>query len=884
MDFQSYIEQIIYRCPYNITFSGNKCGFLNRWLVTGKAIEPHGDKSLGPYIGTDAAILYKIRHAELAREELESNWRYYCCTKLDDDTQIEYCRNNPEQMFSKDRDAYIYCLCCIYCEDKGDFLFFADPQIPVRLWINGVLVFAVTPEYMINKYTFAIRLSKGINSILVEKEILKLFRSFSPYTSRFHMEFIPARFIVESNVRQFYDRTQFKILEKEYKIIPDRAFFDGRENVSITVVPRYITDIKPERIMVSIFNASRRKIIDIEGYTFRKLLLAPGEEINGTLFIEAKSYTGSKKAGAYVFKGDFSEHLKQLGMTAEKRKDCDKSIFDFIKRIAEIRDTGSFFFRNTSELMTEHIYESILKQLFTIENAVIYCHENYYEKTILNISDKRALVFKDSEVDDKFTAYLLHLPRGYSFKKRYSLIVYFIYGTGHSMYPYAMDFIERQLFDCTIVLTMCGRGGMNRDCINEGNILKIIKSVVEKYNIDRDRIFCIGGCTGTLRAIGMAIRIPGLFAGIIGVEGTARLDIRRPEFEYLKNADNIKIYQLNNIEDAIFNTARVLDTLKRFRRKKSWNFSGFSHIQFDTMLSSSKLIKMLLGISRERYPKQISFITEEPIYNKSYWIRLDYIESLGEKARIEAKISNIKLIEISCRNIKRLTLLLARDEMGLGDSINISVNGYSAKVCSGAYSQNSITIRSRGISIETRELTGDSFAKAYDCFQINERLLGIKRVYCSKCTVIKPCSQERKSLSKRMFLLLKDPMREKIRNYKYGVLTEDELRLENLEDTSLVYIIAPDTGREIRKELIKGSGVSLSDGCMEYRGKKYCGDYFALIRHDSPFNRERSVLLAICSTGEALAVMAGLLGSFDYSPVFYNNAIVYSSAGYEYFR
>ncbi|RCX12562.1 hypothetical protein DFR58_12166 [Anaerobacterium chartisolvens] len=892
MDFESYIKQIIYSCPYNITFSGNKCGFLNRWLVTGKDAQSHGDKSLEPYIGTDATILYNAQHTELAQEELESNWRYYCCTKLDDDTQIEYCRNNPEQMFSKDRDAYIYCLCCIYCEDEQDYLFFVDPQIPIRIWINGLLVFAVTSGYMINKYTFAIRLSKGINSILVEKEMLKLFRGFSPYTSRFHMEFVPIRVIVESDIRQFYDRNQFKILEKEYKIIPDRAFFDGREDISITVVPRYITDIKPERITVSIFDASLRKIIDTEGYTFRRLLLKPDGEIRGTLLIEVKSHTGSKKAGAYVFKGDFSQHLKQLGMIAEKRKDYHSSIFNFIKRASEIPDANLFFFRNTLELMTEHIYESVLKQLFAVEGAVIYCDENCCEKTILSISEKRALVFKDSETDDKFTAYLLHLPRDYSLNKRYALTVYFIYGTGYSTYPYAMDFIERQLFDGTIVLTICGRGGMNRDYINEGDILTIIKGIVEKYNIDRDRIFCIGGCTGTLRAIGMGIRMPGLFAGIMGVEGTARLDIRKPELEYLKNLDNLRILQLNNIEDAIFNTARVLDTLNRFRHNKSWNFSGFSHIQFDTMLSSSKLIKILLGIKRERYPKEIFFITDEPIYNKSYWIRLDYIESLEDKARIEATISGAKLICISCSNVKSLTLLLAREEMGLEDSINISINGYSCNVYLGEYSESSITLRSGGISIENRSLTRDSFAKEYDCFQINERLLGIKRVYGSRCTVIKPCSQERKSLSRRMFLLLKDPMREKVRNYKYGVLTEDELRHDKLEDTSLVYIIAPDTvggnvgttGKEIREELLKGSGVSMSGGCMEYRGKKYCGDYFALIRSDSPFNGERSVLLAICSTGEAMTQMAGLLSSFDYSPVFYNDAIVYSSTGYEYFR
>ncbi|RCX12561.1 putative esterase [Anaerobacterium chartisolvens] len=886
MDFQSYIEQTIYSCPYNITFSGNKRGFLNRWLVTGKAAQPHGDKSLEPYLGTDAAILYNARHTELAQEELESSWRYYCCTKLDDDTQIEYCRNNPEQMFSKDRDAYIYCLCCIHCSDGGDFLFFTDPQIPIRVWINGVLVFTVTREYMIKQHVFAVRLRKGMNSVLVEKPDFMCFKALTPYTSRFHLEFTPLEHMLKKGLRQFYDAGQLKILKNNYRIAPDKAFFNSGESIFITVIPRYIKDAKPEEIEVSVYDATGKALACSKESTFKRIMISLDEKISGTLLIKVGGCRCRcrNQSEVYVFKGDFVSRLELMAFEAEMRTDCDESISKTIRRMAEVPDIESSCFKNTMELITDSIYEPLLEQLFVLE-GITGCSCTHTEvRDIFTISNKRIMVFKDSEIDDGFIVYPIHFPANYKLKDKHPLIIYFLYGAGYASYPYAAEYIERQMFEDAVILNICGRGGMNRDYISEGVILNAIDEVIKRFNIDRDKIFCVGECTGTLKAIGMALRKPDLFSGLIGIEGTARLDIRNPEFECLGNLDNIKIYQLNNIEDAIFNAARVIDTLKKFRQNKSWNFSGFSHIQFSTMLNSGQLLKIFNSTNRERYPKEIFFITEEPIYNKSYWIRLDYIESLGEKARIEAKIEGTKLIEISCRNIKRLALLLARGEMGLESSINISINGYSCNVCLAAYSESSITIGNDGIFIETRELTHNSFSEEYNCFQIDERLLGIKRVYYSRCTVIKPCGNDRKSALQRIFRLLKAPLKEKVRNYKYGVLAEDELSSDSLKGTSLVYIIAADDFRGIRHELIMGSGISLSDGFMEYRGKKYRGDYFALIRHDSPFDPEKSVLLAICSGGEAMTQMTGLLNSFDYSPAFYNDVIIYSRGDYEYFR
>ncbi|RCX12560.1 hypothetical protein DFR58_12164 [Anaerobacterium chartisolvens] len=896
MELHGYIEEIIHRCPYKITFLGNRPGFINRWLVKSEPISTPCNGDFEPCLSTYGRILLKGDAEGLSQQELEKNWRYYCCTRHDDYPYIEYSRNNPEQIFLKGEDKYIYSLSCIYCEDTADLLIYADVLIPARIWINGNIVFSITQGYMIKQHVFAVRLKKGINIVLIEKSMLARYKNFNPDMLRVHLEIIPMQYLLKNKVHRFFDANQLKLLDSGLRITPDKAFYKCGEDIEITVMPRYIREMDREAITVQVFNAAYQKVAECEEHTFKKIVFTLCPEMKGTFLIKAESIKSGKKDEVYIFKGDFSSDLEELALKAEGREDCDKSIPLSIRRIASIPEVDTSFFKNTTEMMTDYFFEPLLEQVFLFENAVIHSSPDCCKKDIFNISHKRVMAFKSSEIDDGFTTYSLHFPQYYTPKKRYALIVYFVYGAGYATYPYMVEFINKNMFEGAIVLGVCGRGGTNRDYINEGDILEIIRKVIEVYKIDRNKIFCVGGCTGNIRAIGMIIRKPDIFTAIAGVEGTVRLDIRKPEFECLKNMDNIKMYQLNNIEDAIFNTARVINTLKRIRHSKSWNFSGFGHSQFDTMLNSGQLIKMLLGTNRERYPKEIFFITEEPIYNKSYWARLDYIKSLGEKARIEAKISGAKLIQISCRNIKRLALLLAREEMGLERSINISINGYSCNVCLAEYSESSITIGSAGAFIEVRELTKEHFNKEYDCFQINERLLGIKRVYYGRCTVIKPCSQERKSLSRRIFLLLKDPMREKVRNYKYGILTEDELRPESLKGTSLVYTIAPDTdgtsigdtdgtsGKEIREELLKESGVSVYGCCMEYRGKKYCGDYFALIRYDSPFDPEKSVLLAICSSGVAMAKMTELINSFDSSPVFYNDAIIYSEGAYEYFR
>ncbi len=884
MELHGYIEEIIHRCPYKITFLGNRPGFVNRWLVKSEPINAFEQVDFEPCLSTYGRILLKGDAESLSQEELEKNWRYYCCTRHDDYPYIEYSRNNPEQIFLKGEDKYIYSLSCIYCEDTTDILIYADALIPARIWINRDIVFSITQGYMIKQHVFAVRLKKGINIILIEKSMLARYKNFNPDMLRVHFEIIPVQHLLKNKIHRFFDANQLKLLDSSLRITPDKAFYKCGEDIVITVMPRYIKGTERERITVQVFNAAYQKVIEREEHTFEKIVFKFCAEMKGTFLIKAESRKSGKKDEVYIFKGDFLSDLEELALKSEGREDCDESISLSIRRIASIPETDTSFFKNTVEMMTDYFFEPMLEQVFLFENAIVHSSPGCCKKDIFNISRKRVMAFKSSEIDDGFTTYSLYFPQYYTPEKRHPLIVYFMYGAGYATYPYMVEFINKNMFEGAIVLGVCGRGGTNRDYINEGDVLKIIQKVIQVYKIDRNKIFCVGGCTGNIRAIGMAIRKPDIFTAIAGVEGTARLDIRNPEFECLKNMDNMKMYQLNNIEDAIFNTARVVNTLKRIRHSKSWNFSGFGHSQFDTMLNSGQLIKILLGTNRERYPKEIFFITEEPIYNKSYWVRLDYIESLGEKACIEARIEGPKLICISCRNIKRLTLLLAREEMGLGDSINISVNGHSSKVYPGAYSENSVTIRSGGAFIEARELTREYFDEAYDCFQINQRLLGIKRVYYSKCTVIKPCSQERKSLSRRIFLLLKDPIREKVRNYKYGILTENELRLESLAGTGLVYIIAPDTGKEMREELIKGSGVSLWGCCMEYHGKKYCGDYFALIRYDSPFDPEKSVLLAICSSGVAMASMTELINSFDSNPVFYNDAIIYSKGVYEYFR
>ncbi len=885
LELRRCLEKVIGISHYSITFAGDVPNILNRWLVKSELADGRDPAGLEPCLDqTNTRILLEHELGCLPEEELKSNWRFY----IVEDWTTAHLFNWPEKNFRDGRDRYVYSLCNVYCEEEKDILLYVNSITPLKMWINGRLVLTGSYEFHSKPCLFIYRFKKGFNTVLVEKWLLKKNETLNMSLDNYMIILKPCDYLADSKLHRFFDQELLQDIMNSYTISAGSAFYQAGQKIDLVVLPGYVSGDAEEDIRITVFTAGGEEVGNTVARTSERVWLEPetGREINGVLGIKALSLEEPAKFSVtYVFYGRFIEKMNALITCAQERSDSNPDIIDTIKKIHQIPDVDNGRINGSTDLLVERLRYPLFEKLFEFERYVYSC-DDVLKKSLFSVFRTNALLFKDSEIDEGSTAYSIYLPQEYDTRRKYPLAIFVQYGFGMSRYPFVQRYVQRQHFKEAVVLNLCGRGGINRDYINEASMLDIISKVVETLNIDRNRIYIFGSCTGALAAFGMALRQPGLFTAIACISGTPRLDINHPQYDYLKNLDNTMVYQLCSIQDYFYSCSRLLDTLNYFKKTRHWAYRNFGHDDVDELLNQGKLLKELIRERMDKYPKEIQYTTYEPIYNKSYWLKVEYMEDLNNKSVIKGRIESGSQIDVQVENIRCFSMLISTRHMELLKNIMLNIDGVEQEVHLYRYSRVRVALYASRPEVKVEKLTREAFCREYDHIGIHEDAMGIKQVYFRKCIIVKPACYRYniKSFVKMLPRILRQPMKERNRNYNYEVFMEDEVDCGTLRKSNFIHIIDTRNRSDIQKELLQRLELNIGAGGMKYKSREYTGDYFALVKCPNPFNSSKQALIVAYNSDAVEDELSRFLLSFDSDPLFYSDTVIYNNGAYYSFR
>ncbi|MCX7923426.1 MAG: hypothetical protein N3B21_15665 [Clostridia bacterium] len=873
-----YLKSLINNCTQYITFSGDKPANLNRWLIKSELADKHSIASLNPYISKDERILSGDEINTLPKDEAEANWRFF-------DAGITFGSNTPErEIFTGRVDRYIYCLCNVYCQKQQDILMYINTPIPIRMWINGQLAFTSSHYYHQKPYTIAAKFNEGENSVLVEKLAFLKSNPTAMDVRYFSVSLKPLDYLLDKRLKHevFFDRRVFEYMDKSYNIAPDRAFYLPQHETGLVVLPKYITSSQEDKIKVSVLNSAGQEVQSIFTTTSRQIVLDIAKEINGVLYIKAEGVDNQRFGEAFVFRGNFEEYRDLMMHRVQQRLDCNESIIDIIKGITEIPEVDTGVIKGTTEVINGMLYGYILENLFEIEKYIYSPDSSSNKKMPTDIFKRRFMAFKKSEIDGEATAYTIHLPEGYKPNKKYPVVIYLMYGYGSSKYPANMGFILNRQFQDAILVGMCGRGDLRGEYIDEINTINIISDIVENLNIGKDKVYLVGTCAGVVRGFALAAIMPGAFTAVANTSGGYILG--EADREFLKNVDNTVIYHLVNIENLAWNVSATMHVSKWINKAKTWGYYNFTHEEFDEIFNTGKLVKHLIREKKDKFPVQVQYTTYEPIYNKSYWVKIDRMDCIGAKAIIKANIQGKELITIDTENIKAFSMLVDKNSMGLNNNIETRVNNINLKFDIPKYSLVSIIIEGNKATGQVSKLTREEFNALYNRIRIDEALMGIKQIYLKKCTVVihDAADQDEKALTDKLLAMLKQPLKERIRNYRYSATYESSLKPELLSMGNFIYVIDSRNVSELQQQVLNEAGVKAGAVALNYDGKEFYGDYFAVLKRKNPFNSQCNALIIAYNNNAFLEELHKLFSDFGMNPKLYNDEIIFNNGEYKY--
>jgi predicted peptidase len=873
MEWKAYIDNVVSVSHSPITFAGDIPNALSRWLV--KSVQTDGSQiwDIHPYLDTDGKMLLPFQLAFLSTEELNLNWRFYLSTMLDRYQEV----NTPNNLFSIQPNKYMYALNNVYCEQEKDILINIITYMPspLRIWINGELVFTGTFDYMLKDYFCIYKFKEGSNTVLVESPMALTL----PLS---HQEFIvklnPLNDLDDDRKKyEMIDMEFIEFLKKDYSIFPEKVFHLSGEAISVIVLPQYFCQ-EEQPITVTVYNAKGDSLKSIESFTSRKIIIQLDKPINGVLCLKVED-TREKLSLVYVYFGDLYLETALLLEQVERRSDCNKAIVETIKQLLEIPKA----FKSMNQYVPGDIYLTIFEKIAQLQNYSD-SPDDLVQKTHHEVFGSNFTVFEPKKTEDNYLAYTVHLPEGYSTGRKYPLVIYF-HDAQVRFYPVDLPWLHRSSFTEGIIINMVGIGRLNY--VDDINVIRKINEIVAQYNIDRNRIYGIAFCIGTYKAYRIAFEVPDLFAGLASIVGDMRLDVNHPEYEYLDNIGNTMVYGLCSTENWFFNSSRKLNFLKRLNKSKSWVFHGFMHNEFNSLHNSKILFQKLVKEKRDRIPRKINFVVLEPGYNKSHWLKVEYIEDLHIQALIKAEVRFNHLIEISTNNISRFNILVDLKGMNLNPEIEMVINNKRQTIRLSEYSSVRVTLqKDQSFDLHMTPLTLQSFNQAYDSIQVDEKLLGIKELYLKKCMIVKPDrkKEERSSFAAKLSYLLQNPMKDRYIFYQYDSIYEQDLDLIAATNSNLIYMIDSRSKSQKQEKLLDALGLRIDSSGMSYQGKQYDGDYFAFIKCENPFHNNNFILIVAFNSDALEKEVIQLMNSFDGNPLFYYDSFIFHNDHYQSFR
>ncbi|WP_145331576.1 hypothetical protein [Paenibacillus xylanexedens] len=879
------LERILARCHYPVTFSGDQPCFLHRWIVRSTGLPEH-DSEETPRLctsGLDSAVMLEHELSFTSEEEREQRWRYY---KASDGRE-----NVLESLFDHGTDKRLYALCSVYCSTEQDIYMFTRSSLPVTLWLNGRLVLTSTSWRHIKPVQTICTFRKGINTILVERKVTQASRSMPEGEYGFTLSCKPVEQLYQTDSTQMvFSREKTENMSAQFYVLPERTF-NADKMVNCFVFPYVQGNGRLEKLYIEALDTYGK--VQYDGYisTYQHFRLDLRHVPDGVIELRVQRvpdelawHEGLEDnavavvSNAFIFAGDYVATKDQL-LRLMSEQGLTEPMSEHFLYLAGLCENDRGLNHGKLELHYDRIYDHLLRQFRQTARQLTQPDEPIEP-------EPRGVrtVLRSSPVDGAYVAYNVFLPRNYNRGQSMPLVFYMPFGTMVNTIPEGTDDLYRNRFDDVIIGCMYARGGFNKDYINEMEIVESVEALIKEYNVDRDRVYLVGICSGALRVFGLASRFPGTFAAVANIVGAPRADINQPDYTMLQNLGKTPVYQLLNVEDDIFNTTRLLDSAKHIGNSSVWCFDHFSHKESVEVFLSNELIQRISQLRRERNPRNVIFHMQEPIYNTSSWLKVEKVRNLTQPTTVRADILSPDKIRIEPGQATVIRLLLERQDMELEEVVHLDLPEQTIEIEVSLYTLVRIHINQQGISSWVEELTAAQFDLHRNQWGPDREALGIKALYAEECTIVagapRTTGNPGAGAHRTLLQLLRQPLRERARNYRYSWVKPEEATQESLHHSHIVCLRNMTDSGWGNSFLF--SDLSADQESLTWQNVTYVGPYFGLLRTVHPHNPGKFLLWVIWNDAIVEPHLLNLLERFDTDPAFYYKAIIWHKEKYIY--
>ena len=825
-NLQHYLRELVCLCHYPITISADiptdVCGFLVK-----RADLHYEQLEVEPKLKDDFTILKEYEAVN------EGKWRF--SKNIGKDIHLE--------SYFEEKGGTLYCLYAMFSSCNQSIYFSLRSSLPISLWINGKLVLRSRDQNHIKQASFLVDFQQGVNTVLIERERTPIHEILLDEEQKILIMYAPSRLLRKMRAIGSYDfEWQMKQLRKQaYICFLNQFMTDG--TLSFILMPRCPVDFDED--ILNIYGTDGRMI-----HTGKiKFNTVSYIQLNTRCMVVKLTLLKLCDFVAYIPCCSFSKLLTCI--TYETKDDFFP---DFARKIL----TDNLMWNwGKKEMLYQRVYQLVFR----------HC---YHLMALANGQRDIAFIGKESEIDGGKRNYVLFFPESYSERSTDALVVYFSFGTVGEMVAEEPDYVYQGGFKDCLVMGVYRKGSNNRDIIDEMEFLKDLDEVVRAYHIRRDRIYAVGVCTGALISLGLAIGHPDLFAGVCIINGTVRLDLDYPNYSVIENIGNIPVIHLSSINDNFFNLARIIDTSTYFKKIEMHLFDVFDHKMGIEELDSPLLLEKVLHCKHERFPKAVTLVVTKQAYGKSFFLLAGDKVEKEKDAKVSVLLQPLK-IEIKSKNLKNVTLYIARKEMELENSIVIEYNGCLKEIYLHDYSI--VTLQhTYGQQIQNKEISKNKFYLFYDRIVIPKKLLGMESVYADKCLIIL-AGYEKESLPrelKKVARKLQHPLKERARNYRYQLSGESGF----VEDSNLVYMENVNNQTQYGRMICEKNYMEVKKDFLIYKNQIYYAPYFLFMKCEHPLYSEREILYLAHSN--ALKEMLNVFGEFGNCPLFDGNILLFS--------
>jgi poly(3-hydroxybutyrate) depolymerase len=284
-----------------------------------------------------------------------------------------------------------------------------------------------------------------------------------------------------------------------------------------------------------------------------------------------------------------------------------------------------------------------------------------------------------SDVDGNAQPYGLYLPRDFDASRSYPLVISLhSEGSNHRLdlrRVFGLGNLFRQTdaeaangpfppFPNVDFIVACplARGTMGYQGIAEKDVYDVLSDVEKRFPIDPDRLYLTGSSMGGGGALWLALTRPGVWAAVAAVcpevpPGTDQL---------APNAFNLPVRIFQGEQDPVV----PAESSRRWRtrlqeagaRVEYTEYRLVRHNAWDHAYRGGAVFAWFAQFKRDRFPRQVRFVTSSYKYSSSYWVQLDGLTP-GEAAWIDARFTDPNRLLIETRHVDGFSLSLAGHPM-----------------------------------------------------------------------------------------------------------------------------------------------------------------------------------------------------------------------------